>query len=78
MCELQPILDQTLVGSSVGSKDIFVNERLHGGCGTFALLALDTSGKVFNVTMAMTCRWIGHGWVRDVWKRSKSTREAKG
>lgn len=39
MCELQLILDPTLVGNSIGCKDIFVDERLHGGCGDFALLA---------------------------------------
>lgn len=39
MCELPPILDRTLASSSIGYKDICVDERLQGGCGEFTLQA---------------------------------------
>lgn len=56
MCELQPILDSALMGSCTEYEDTFVDEGPLGGCGDAVLLAEDTSGKVFNVTMVMTCR----------------------
>lgn len=58
---------------------MFVDERFRGGHGEFALLCKGpgTSGKVFNITMAIICRQVGC-WVRGGWEGSKSTREAKG
>lgn len=62
-------------------KEVFVDERFYAGCEELALLTKaprppDTSGKVFNVSMAMTCRQVGC-WVRGGWEGSKRTREAK-